>query len=174
VSRILAGGARGETRPPELLRSSHLRAYRAATGHGGVGSHAAAPRGTFATVSLTTDNAFAGRIRASLEEDLAHTDARIAALEHALSDFTAATRSSASEDEHDEDAASMAIERSQTSILLDSAREHRHDITDALARLDAGTYGICENCGQPISPERLEARPVARLCIRCASALRHG
>lgn len=103
-----------------------------------------------------------------------HTDARISALERALSDFAAAARSSASEDEHDEDAASMAVERSQTSSLLDSAREHRDDITDALARLDAGTYGVCERCGQPISQERLEARPVARLCIRCASAVRHS
>jgi DnaK suppressor protein len=127
-------------------------------------------RGTFVTVPLTTDSAFAERIRASLEEDLAHTRARIAGLEHALSDFAHAARESASEDDHDEDSASMAIERSQTSTLLDSARDHQDEITSALKRLDAGTYGICENCGQPIAPERLEARPIARLCIRCASS----
>jgi DnaK suppressor protein len=125
-------------------------------------------------VSLTTDSDFVSRIRSALEDDLAHTNARIAALEHTLSDFTAATRESANEDDHDEDAVSMAIERSQTLSLLESAREHRDEITSALGRLDAGTYGICENCGQPISRERLEARPVARLCIRCASTARHS
>ena len=125
-------------------------------------------------MSLTTDSDFVSRIRSALEDDLAHTNARIAALEHTLSDFTAATRESANEDDHDEDAVSMAIERSQTLSLLESAREHRDEITSALGRLDAGTYGICENCGQPISRERLEARPVARLCIRCASMARHS
>lgn len=123
---------------------------------------------------LTTDSDFLARIRSALDEDLAHTNARIVGLEHALSDFAAAARSSASEEDHDEDAVSMAIERSQTAGLLESAREHRDEIVSALRRLDAGTYGTCENCGQPISPERLEARPIARLCIRCASAARHG
>ena len=35
----------------------------------------------------------------------------------------------------------------------------------ALHRLDAGTYGLCEVCGQPIAEERLEARPAARFCV---------
>jgi RNA polymerase-binding protein DksA len=39
----------------------------------------------------------------------------------------------------------------------------------ALARLAAGTYGKCENCGRPISPERLEALPTATWCMDCKS-----
>jgi len=39
-------------------------------------------------------------------------------------------------------------------------------------RLDAGTFGICASCGEPIGAERLLARPAATLCIRCASARR--
>lgn len=39
----------------------------------------------------------------------------------------------------------------------------------ALERLEAGGYGICQNCGNPINPERLEAIPLATLCIQCAS-----
>ncbi|WP_433030613.1 TraR/DksA C4-type zinc finger protein [Actinomycetospora sp. CA-053990] len=31
----------------------------------------------------------------------------------------------------------------------------------------AGTYGVCERCGRPIAPERLEARPAARTCVTC-------
>ena len=37
----------------------------------------------------------------------------------------------------------------------------------ALAKIDAGTFGICEDCGEPISVKRLEARPETALCIRC-------
>jgi DnaK suppressor protein len=40
-------------------------------------------------------------------------------------------------------------------------------IKEALQRLEQGTYGICEECGEEISEARLEARPVARLCIAC-------
>ena len=39
-----------------------------------------------------------------------------------------------------------------------------------LSRLDQGSYGRCEQCGRPIAPARLAARPAARTCIRCASA----
>lgn len=43
-------------------------------------------------------------------------------------------------------------------------------IDGALARLDEGTYGICERCGRPIGAERLEALPYTALCIACARA----
>lgn len=37
----------------------------------------------------------------------------------------------------------------------------------ALAKIDAGTFGVCEECEEPISVKRLEARPETGLCIRC-------
>jgi DnaK suppressor protein len=40
-------------------------------------------------------------------------------------------------------------------------------IREALARIDEGTYGICEECGRDISFTRLKARPVTTLCIHC-------
>ncbi len=40
-------------------------------------------------------------------------------------------------------------------------------IDEAIARIDGGTYGVCESCGGPIGPKRLEARPVTTLCIEC-------
>jgi DnaK suppressor protein len=40
-------------------------------------------------------------------------------------------------------------------------------IQRALERLDAGTFGICEECDEPISIKRLQARPETTLCIRC-------
>jgi RNA polymerase-binding transcription factor DksA len=40
-------------------------------------------------------------------------------------------------------------------------------VEQALARMDAGTYGLCERCGQPIDEERLDALPAVRLCLNC-------
>ena len=40
-------------------------------------------------------------------------------------------------------------------------------IREALERVEDGTYGICEDCGQKISEERLKARPVTTMCIKC-------
>jgi DnaK suppressor protein len=42
----------------------------------------------------------------------------------------------------------------------------------ALAKLDEGTYGICDACGQPIAPARLKAMPDSVLCVACAGAQR--
>lgn len=44
------------------------------------------------------------------------------------------------------------------------------EIDDALARIAAGTYGICEMCGEPIPIARLEVVPYARFCMKCARA----
>jgi DnaK suppressor protein len=42
----------------------------------------------------------------------------------------------------------------------------------ALAKLDEGTYGICDACGEPIAPARMEAIPDAVLCVACAATQR--
>jgi DnaK suppressor protein len=44
-------------------------------------------------------------------------------------------------------------------------------IERALAKLDEGTYGICDSCGRPIAPRRLEAIPESVLCVECAGRL---
>jgi DnaK suppressor protein len=41
---------------------------------------------------------------------------------------------------------------------------------EALNRMDAGNYGLCESCGKPISAARLEAIPFTRFCVKCAAA----
>ena len=46
--------------------------------------------------------------------------------------------------------------------------DYQKTYDDALARWDAGDYGICANCGRPIPQGRLEVRPFARLCVPCA------
>lgn len=52
--------------------------------------------------------------------------------------------------------------------LGNSARAEAEQIKQALSRLDAGSYGICTACGEPIGAERLRALPYAALCMRCA------
>lgn len=44
----------------------------------------------------------------------------------------------------------------------------RREIEEAIVRLDHGEFGLCENCGRAIAPERLEAVPYSRFCIACA------
>ena len=51
--------------------------------------------------------------------------------------------------------------------LRDRDREHATRIQQALARIDAGTFGSCATCGEPIGSARLRARPETELCIDC-------
>lgn len=78
----------------------------------------------------------------------------------------------ADDDSFDEgfaDTSQVTAERGEIEALTATLTESLHDLDDALAKLDAGTYGACEQCGAPIGEARLEAMPAARLCIACAS-----
>jgi RNA polymerase-binding transcription factor DksA len=75
-------------------------------------------------------------------------------------------------DEGFADSGQVTAERGEVQALAGSLQETLQDIDDALSKLEAGTYGQCENCGQPIAEPRLEAMPMARLCIKCASQRR--
>ncbi len=59
------------------------------------------------------------------------------------------------------------LERELAEAGAARAREAMADIEHALERLDAGTYGSCEECGAAIPFERLEAVPAARFCVAC-------
>jgi RNA polymerase-binding protein DksA len=71
-----------------------------------------------------------------------------------------------SEDDYG-DVAAEAVEREKGFALETSVQGMLRMVEDALRKLDAGQYGMCERCGQPIDVERLRALPFARLCIRC-------
>ncbi|MGE0756483.1 MAG: TraR/DksA family transcriptional regulator [Pirellulaceae bacterium] len=58
--------------------------------------------------------------------------------------------------------------------LLENASYIAGEVQHALARLDDGTFGQCEQCGEPIHAERLAALPYARLCIHCAEQTQDG
>ena len=67
------------------------------------------------------------------------------------------------------DTSQVTAERGEAEVLGNELQETLDSIDDALDRLEAGTYGRCERCGNEISEERLSAMPFARLCITCAS-----
>ena len=69
------------------------------------------------------------------------------------------------------DLASEERNREINLILSDRDRDKLHAIEDALERIEAGSYGICEMCEEEIAPERLEALPFTRLCVTCQSDL---
>ena len=101
------------------------------------------------------------RLRASAE-------AEEATLAQDLEALFAASRDSNADDEHDPEGTTIGFERAQLTALLAAGRQRIVEVDDALRRMDAGTYGLCEGCAQPISEERLAVRPFARCCMTCA------
>ncbi|MFF1560898.1 TraR/DksA family transcriptional regulator [Streptomyces sp. NPDC058279] len=107
--------------------------------------------------------------RELLAADRADTLARAAALSRDFDGIVAANALVAVDDEHDPEGGSTAFERAHVATLLARAREHLEELDRALERLEQGQYGRCEGCGGTIPPERLEVRPAATTCVRCAS-----
>lgn len=65
------------------------------------------------------------------------------------------------------DAASSEISLAFTGRLRERERHLLAKVDQALAKIEAGEYGLCESCGEEIGNKRLDARPVAELCIDC-------
>jgi RNA polymerase-binding transcription factor DksA len=97
---------------------------------------------------------------------------RLTALEAEFAGIVESAGQAGTDDEHDPEGATIAFERQHVVALIGSAREQLTEIEAALGRLDQGSYGTCERCGQPIGAGRLAARPAAWLCIGCAAARR--
>src|SRR3954469_7245281 len=107
--------------------------------------------------------------RDSLLSRIEQARSEVATLEADLLSLFEAAQSSNADDEHDPEGQTIAYERAQLTAVLESARRQVTELQKALQRLDAGTYGVCESCGNPIPAERLEVRPTARMCVACAS-----
>ena len=106
--------------------------------------------------------------RRLLEAQREETLGRLAALTDDFAGVVAASRDTNADDEHDPEGATIAFERSQVDALVRDSRLRLAEIDAALERLEAGTYGVCETCGRPIVPGRLEVRPTARTCVGCS------
>ncbi|HET9021376.1 MAG TPA: TraR/DksA C4-type zinc finger protein [Ornithinibacter sp.] len=104
-------------------------------------------------------------IRAELQGDIEQLRSELA---HAESDLVVLMRDSGDGAGDDQaDAGAKTYEREQEISLANNAREMLEQNEHALERLDNGTYGICESCGNPIGKLRLQAAPRATLCLPC-------
>jgi DnaK suppressor protein len=98
-------------------------------------------------------------LRSELEQRLATLRARLASIK---SDVT---------QEHSGDSAEQAQERENDEVVDAIGNETAQSIRSiqaALERIAAGTYGICDNCGQEIAAARLQVVPEATRCVNCA------
>ena len=66
-----------------------------------------------------------------------------------------------------EEEATETLELEKRLALENRIRQELAGIEHALDKFEKGTYGLCDNCGKPIAPERLEALPQASLCMNC-------
>jgi RNA polymerase-binding transcription factor DksA len=89
----------------------------------------------------------------------------LAQLERQRSGIVEASLESNADDEHDPEGSTIGFERAQLDATIASTSEQVTRLRSALERIDAGTYGVCEVCGQPIPEARLEVRPDATRCV---------
>jgi DnaK suppressor protein len=75
------------------------------------------------------------------------------------------------DDHHPADAASETYERTKDYAIDENFREMVDQIDEALRKIDDGTYGLCDRCGEPINRERLKAIPYATMCIGCQGTI---
>jgi DnaK suppressor protein len=66
-----------------------------------------------------------------------------------------------------EEEATESYELERRLTLEKSIRDQLAAVEHALQKFENGTYGLCDSCGQPIDPARLEALPQASLCLEC-------
>jgi DnaK suppressor protein len=104
-------------------------------------------------------------IRAALEERLANLDEELAELTAVPRDPVTAV----SFGKRIGDGTTEAIDRMTKVGTAEQLSVMRTDVVRAIAKLDDGTYGLCDRCGASIPDERLEARPWSVLCVACAS-----
>lgn len=74
-------------------------------------------------------------------------------------------------DQHPAEAASELTEQERDDAVRTIVEGQRQEVLDALARLEAGTFGRCVECGNDVPDERLDARPEAARCVSCQQEL---
>jgi RNA polymerase-binding transcription factor DksA len=110
------------------------------------------------------------RARDLLTAELAAQEERARYAERARSEATADPNEEGALGQHPGDYGSEVAATMDTELLVDTVADQRRLLTEALARLDAGTYGRCAVCGAAIDDERLEARPEVATCREHADA----
>ncbi len=104
-------------------------------------------------------------VRDRLELEMTDLRGEIAAAESQIAERMSDAAEGAGDDQAD--AGAKTFEREQEMALTYNARELLAQNERAVTRIEAGTYGVCESCGQPIGKARLQAFPRATLCVIC-------
>ncbi|MFJ4830968.1 TraR/DksA C4-type zinc finger protein [Streptomyces sp. NPDC088747] len=107
----------------------------------------------------------AAEARAELQSEALRLSSEISSSEAALAGLMRDSGDGAGDDQAD--TGTKNITRESEMALNANAREMLEQTERALQRLDAGTYGLCENCGNPIGKARMQAFPRATLCVEC-------
>ena len=117
---------------------------------------------------MTTTTDF---LTAQRHELLARREAYLADVERATAAALELTDDAAGQDIADEDGFgegdTVSVERDRLTVVANDAQARVAEIEAALSRVDDGTYGNCESCGDPIPEARLEVVPEATLCVGC-------
>lgn len=110
------------------------------------------------------------RFRKRLEEEKERLEEVIADYERDLEEARLTESSSdRSPDPGNAEASSMKLEYAKELSIEQNTLDLLSKANRALERVDAGTYGLCESCGQAIPVERLDVLPYSTLCVECAS-----
>jgi RNA polymerase-binding protein DksA len=104
-------------------------------------------------------------LREDLQADVTRLRTEIEAAESDLADLLRDPGDGAGDDQAD--AGTKAFEREHEMALANNSRDMLLQAERALQRIDDGTYGICESCGNPIGKARLQVFPRATLCVSC-------
>ena len=103
--------------------------------------------------------------RAGLRDEADRLRSEISASEEALTGLMRDSGDGAGDDQAD--TGTKNVTREHEMALATNAREVLRQTERAIGRLEAGTYGLCENCGNPIGKARMQAFPRATLCVDC-------
>ena len=108
------------------------------------------------------------KLRGRLIDDKAGVQQTVDDLLLELALYQGSRRDTTTDDAQDPEGPAMDFERSQSTVVLNTSRQHLAQIEVAIRRIDEGTYGLCQRCHEPIPFARLEARPYSPHCVPCA------
>ncbi|HEX5132494.1 MAG TPA: TraR/DksA C4-type zinc finger protein [Candidatus Krumholzibacteria bacterium] len=109
------------------------------------------------------------RFRTLIEEERQHVLQRLGMIEEEIQGMAASQSGNQSYSNHMADVGSDVIEQEQAFMHASHGTDYLIALEAALRRIDKGTFGVCEECGEKIPPRRLEAFLAASLCVKCQS-----
>lgn len=124
--------------------------------------------GRQAYASSMTSAASRTELRGLLDELREHATARLAAMDETIAELRADRGADVADDEHDPEGVTLSGEWARVVGLHEAALREIGEIDDAVQRWEAGTYGVCIDCGRGIPIARLRVRPFATRCVSCA------